>query len=276
MVGFNNGLFQPVSEISIPVTSISVNRSYGAFEFFEVINGQPFYGDRHFARFNHSLDILKLKTEYQSQLFSIVDEIVVRNNLKNTFIKVFVLPHEGIKNGFYQASLYVFPVEIPTFSHLLYTEGAALTIRNFQRFLPEAKSTNYLAGQFWMDELSDKKVVDILYHNGKTIQETSRGNFFLVKDKKIITPDTNILKGITRSIVLDILSQTGLMISETKVPIDLLDEADEFFITSTTKHIMPVTRIDKISIGNGQPGLITQQLMAAFKKIRAEFAEERL
>jgi len=271
MIGFNNGLFQSVSEINIPITSISINRGYGAFEFFEVINGMPFYGARHFARFNHSLHILKLKTEYQSQLFTIVDEIVVRNNLKNTYIKVFVLPHEGIKNGFYKASLYVFPVEMPTFSNLLYTEGAALTTRNFQRFLPEAKSTNYLAGQFWMDEISDKKVVDVLYHNGKTIQETSRGNFFLVKDNMVITPDVNILKGITRSIVLDILPQTGLSFSKTKVPIHLLDEADEVFITSTTKQIMPVTRIDRISIGNGQPGPITQQLMAAFKKIRAEF-----
>ncbi len=272
MIGFNNGLYQPVSEITIPITSISVNRSYGAFEFFEVINTKPFYGSRHFARFNLSLGVLKLKTSHQFELPSIVDEIVARNYLKNTYIKIFVLPHQAIKNGFYEASMYVFPVEMPKFSNLLYTEGAALITKNFQRFLPEVKSTNYLAGQFWMDEMVDKKTVDIIYHNGETIQETSRGNIFLIKDNKVITPDVNILKGITRSIVLDILIQNEIPFSETMIPMHMLNEADEVFITSTTKHIMPVTSIDGKTIGNGNPGAITKQLMEFFEKIKEAFA----
>jgi branched-chain amino acid aminotransferase len=47
--------------IAIPITSLSINRGYGAYEFFEVIRRKPFYGQRHMARFARSLEILMLK-----------------------------------------------------------------------------------------------------------------------------------------------------------------------------------------------------------------------
>ena len=178
MIGFNNGVFQDLSEINIPITSLSVNRGYGGFEFFEIVGGRPFYGDRHLTRFRHTLELLKLKISYDELLDEIIGDLIRRNHLEHAYMKLFALPHETIFGGGRPASLYVFPTDMPAFDSALYKDGAKLVLRNFRRFLPEAKSTSYLAGQFWIDEQADDRVVDVLFHNGHSVQETSRGNVF--------------------------------------------------------------------------------------------------
>ncbi|WP_423129588.1 aminotransferase class IV [Gaoshiqia sp. Z1-71] len=271
MTGFNNGVFQDLSEISIPVTSLSVNRGYGAFEFFEVIRRKPFYGDRHFARFANTLSILKLTTEFQGRLPELTDTLIGYHQADHFYIKLFALPHTPSANGFYQAALYIFPTQMPLYDATLYEEGARLVTKNFQRFLPEAKSTNYLAGQYWMDELTDSRVVDVLYHNGKSVQESSRGNLFAVKGGNVITPGKNILKGVTRSLALEILEAQQIPHTESELSLDALFSADEVFLSSTTKHILPITRIDGSVIGNGKPGVISQKVMTEFQRLKEQF-----
>jgi branched-subunit amino acid aminotransferase/4-amino-4-deoxychorismate lyase len=265
MIGFDNGVFRELAEISIPITSLSINRSYGAFEFLEVINGKPFYGDRHLKRFLKTMAILKLTTKFDDQLKWILDELIERNKLTSSFVKLFVLPHEVKFDGICQAALYVFPTQMPDYPTSFYTDGVRLVMKQYHRFLPEAKSTNYLAGQYWMNEQTDQRVTDILFHNGETVQETSRGNVFAVKNGNVITPSKNVLDGVTRRVVIELLKEQGIPFKETELPIETLLTADEVFLASTTKHIMPVTTIDDRTIADGKPGKFTQKVMQAFQ-----------
>lgn len=271
MIGFNNGQWQELEQIGIPVTSISVNRGYGAFEFFEIVRGRAFYGERHLARFRRSMDLLHLSTDFNLNLEELVDEIIQRNQLENAYLKLFALPHETKFEGVRRASLYMFPTEMPVFDPSLYLEGAFLVTQNFERFMPEAKSTNYLAGQYWMDEQSNPRVVDVLYHNGHSVQETSRGNIFVVKDGAVITPADEVLKGVTRSLVLELLAKHGILHAEAELSLALLHSADEVFVSSTTKHILPVVQVDGRPVGLGKPGPLTQKMMEAFRQLKAAF-----
>jgi branched-chain amino acid aminotransferase len=271
MTGFQNGTFRELSEITVPITSISINRGYGAFEFFEVINHKPFYGARHFARFRHSMHCLKLKTSFDDQLSQIVGELIDRTPFPDFCIKMFALPHDSFHDGCYDASLYIFPVFMPDYDQSLYENGAHLLLKNYLRFMPEAKSTNYLAGQFWSDEITDRQIVDVLFQSEGIVSETSRGNIFSVRNGTVTTPGQHILKGITRSIVIEILASLGIPFEETTIRTDELLSADELFLSSTTKLILPVTQIDNTPIGNGKPGEITQKIMAEFQKIRESF-----
>jgi branched-subunit amino acid aminotransferase/4-amino-4-deoxychorismate lyase len=271
MIGFDNGLFRELRVISVPITSISINRGYGAFDFFEVINGKPFYGERHVERFENSLRLLKLTIDFLPRLPKIIEETIRHNHMEHGYIKMFALPHTPRTGEQYQAALYIFPTEMPQYPPSLYEQGAHLMLKEFTRFLPEAKSTNYLAGQFWADEAADPGTVDILYHNGKTVQETSRGNIFMVKNGKIVTPKENILKGVTRSIVLDILRERKLSYQEAEISLDDLMTADEVFLASTTKRIMPIVQIDGQTIRHGQPGTITGQVMDEFQRLRENY-----
>jgi branched-subunit amino acid aminotransferase/4-amino-4-deoxychorismate lyase len=274
MTGFQNGIFRELSEIGIPITSLSINRGYGAFEFFEVINHKPFYGERHFARFRHSMHCLKLKTAFDDQLAQVVGELIDRTPFPDFCIKMFALPHDSFHDGCYDASLYIFPVFMPDYDRSLYENGAHLLLKNYLRFMPEVKSTNYLAGQFWSDEITDRQIVDVLFQSEGIVSETSRGNIFSVSNGKVTTPGQHILKGITRSIVIEILAGLGIAFEETTIHTSELLSADELFLSSTTKLILPVTQIDGTPVGNGKPGEITQRIMTEFQKIRESFRNE--
>ncbi len=113
----------------------------------------------------------------------------------------------------------------------------------------------------WLQPLlKEKQADDFLYHNNGIITECPRSNFFMVSPEgKIVTPANNILSGITRMKVL-VLASNHLPIEERDIHIDELQTATEAFITSTTKQIIPVTRINGNEIGNGQVGDTTRKL----------------
>jgi branched-chain amino acid aminotransferase len=100
----------------------------------------------------------------------------------------------------------------------------------------------------------------VIYHHNGFISESSRSNIFVIKNGKIATPDQNILHGITRKRVLE-LDPT---IEIRPISFEELLDADELFMTATTKKILPVTMIDDKKIGLGIPGSRTIQLMSAF------------
>jgi len=273
MIGFNDGLYQPIADIQIPITSLSINRGYGAFEFFEVLNQKPFYGDRHLTRLRNSLKELRISTRFEEELEQIVNEIIKRNKIINSYISIFVLPHVENDTSNYEGSLYMFPTQRKKLSDELNFNGAKLLLRKYERDIPKAKSTSYLFGQFLRNECEQEDALDVLYYNGETIQETSRGNIFIVKSGVVLTPAESVLKGITRSVIIDILNKNNYLFQEKEITIEQLFNADEVFVTSTTKHVMPIVEIHNQQIGNGKSGEITLQLLNEFRKIRDAYTQ---
>ena len=111
----------------------------------------------------------------------------------------------------------------------------------------------------------------ILYNSNNELTEASACNAFIVKDGVVITPplDNQLLPGITRHIVLDILRKDGVIkVEERVVTMDEVNNADEVWITSSSKEIAPVTQVDGLPVGDGQVGdvwLAAQTLYSANK-----------
>jgi len=111
----------------------------------------------------------------------------------------------------------------------------------------------------------------ILYNSNNELTEASACNAFIVKDGVVITPplDNQLLPGITRHIVLDILRKDSVIkVEERVVTMDEVNNADEVWITSSSKEIAPVTQIDGVPVGDGQVGdvwLAAQTLYSANK-----------
>lgn len=264
MIGFSNGTYQPVSEMFFPVESIAINRGYGAYEFLGVFNKKPFYADRHLLRFTHSLKVLRLATHYLKQIEDIINELIERNQETDYYLKFFVLPVQIQNQEINTGELFVFPVQFPPFSNSEIESGMPLISRNYTRFLPDAKSTAYLAGQYWQYEISQAKALDVLFHTHGTVTETSRGNIFWVKNEKVFTTSNQILKGITRSIIIDIIHLNGVEFEEKEASLTEIYHADEVFVTSTTKEVMPIVLIDDVKIGTGIPGSFTIWMIQEF------------
>ncbi|HET6333776.1 MAG TPA: aminotransferase class IV, partial [Polyangiales bacterium] len=92
-------------------------------------------------------------------------------------------------------------------------------------------------------------------------------NVFAVREGELVTPpiEAGILAGITRKTVLELAEQLGLRIHETQLHPHDLYRADEVFITSTVREIVPVVRVDDLVVAGGKPGAMTKRLLAAYR-----------
>ncbi len=119
----------------------------------------------------------------------------------------------------------------------------------------------------------ETKLVDPLAHAllldiDGNLSENTGGNFFVVSDGVVRTPDSrNVLEGISRATVLELCQKLGIPSSEEVLqPYDAF-VADEAFLTSTPYCMRPATRINVQPIGDGKPGPVTNQLLAAWSEL---------
>ena len=95
------------------------------------------------------------------------------------------------------------------------------------------------------------------------VLEATRSNFFIFRGDTLVTPGTGILVGITRNVVLG-LARGRFPVEERPILLDELHQADEAFITSSSKEIMPVVQINDVTIGNGKAGPRTYEMEQRF------------
>jgi branched-chain amino acid aminotransferase len=131
-----------------------------------------------------------------------------------------------------------------------------------------AKTSNYLGSVLALHEVrrSGCHEAIIVGPNGEIV-EGATSNVFLVRDGELVTPpiETGILAGITRKTVLELAAELSLRVHETQVhPADLY-RAEEVFITSTIREIVPVVKVDDVIIGDGQPGPQACRLLDAYR-----------
>jgi len=134
---------------------------------------------------------------------------------------------------------------------------------------PIIKSNNLLNNALAMQEANRRGAEEGLMCNYRgELSECSQSNFFMIRDGVALTPKSQagLLEGITRSFLFDVGRDIGVEVrDETLFPKDL-ESADEAFITSTTRELSPVTRIDDRPVGSGKPGPLTMRLLEGYRK----------
>ena len=150
-------------------------------------------------------------------------------------------------------------------------------LRNHQRAInPLIKSNNLLNNALGMQEAIRAGAQEALMLNYRgELAECAQSNVFLVRDGVAHTPplESGLLEGVTRNLLFEVGRRVGVQVQETVLVVEDLKQADEIFITSTTREVLPVTRVDDWSVGAGAPGLVTQQLMGGFHQIIEELIQ---
>lgn len=272
MIGFYNGNYTDLGNLSIPITATTINRSYAAFEFFTLVNHKAFFLNRHLNRLFQTLNILRIQIDYdKDELTTIIQQLIQQNPTENISYKIFVIPEPHAKFNHFKGDLYIFPIVNPIKELIPPKTGAKLLLKPYRRFLPEAKTTNYTAYLYWEHEVQQQQAIDVLYVDANYIRETSRSNIFIVKNNIIYTPKKEVLKGITRSILIEIIQKNNLNFVEKEITVDELYLADEVFVSSTTREIMPISNLDSTFINQGKIGNITQLLMDNFRELKINY-----
>lgn len=175
--------------------------------------------------------------------------------------------------------IYMYP--FTPISSELYKEGVTIFVtdrtRNTKRSLdPNIKSGNYLNNILALIEGEEHGAFETFMVNvNGHITEGTTSNLFLVKDGVLRTaPESyDLLRGITRKIVLSLAQNLGISTDETGFSLKELQEADEIFLTSSTREIVPVSHVNGIS-KEASNFILTQKLMGAYKEHIGEYCDQ--
>ena len=267
LISYVNGEYLPLDQASLPLNDLGIVRGYGIFDYLRTYNKVPFRLREHVQRLQKSAELIGLSLPWSTEeIEGITQETLRRNNLPEASIRLvvtggssadFITPPE-------QPSLVVIVTPVAQYPVEYYEKGVKVVTVPIERFIPQAKTLNYISAIMALQQAKRANAIDALYVNQQShVLEGTTTNFFVFRESKLITPKENILNGITRDVVLE-LAKNRFEIVEQPIYYSDLNSCDEAFITSSTKEIMPVVQIDDLQISNGKPGEKTQLLMHLF------------
>ncbi|MES2653713.1 MAG: aminotransferase class IV [Bacteroidota bacterium] len=258
-VSINHQLYTE-DEAKISVSDLSVQRGFGIFDFLKTINNRAIFLEDHFDRFYNSAKEMNLTVGVnRAELKNSIDLLMKSNNLPNSGLK-FILTGGFSSDGYTMSKPNLILTQVPfEIDKTSFNTGMKLVTYGHQRQLPTIKTIDYLQAIRLQLYIKENLADDVLYHSNGFLRECPRANFFMVKGNTVITPKTDILRGITRSKILG-LKIEGYTITEQDFNLSDLATADEAFISSSTKNALPVLAIDGKSIGDGKPGEITRKI----------------
>lgn len=290
---WHNGRFIGWDEAKIHVLSHVVSYGSSVFEgvrCYETQNGPAIFRLReHTRRLLDSARIYRVPVDFSLDLLVEAQiELVRVNKLRSCYIRPIILRGYG--------GVGVLPANNPTEVYLACWEwgkylgddamaqGVDVCISSWNRIAPNTLPTLAKAGANYMNSQLIRMEA---HHNGYAegialdsegrVSEGSGENIFVIRDGKIHTPPlgSSVLPGITRDTVVTIAQDLGLPIVETVIPREMLYIADEVFFTGTAAEVTPIRSVDRIQIGAGHRGPITEKIQQAFFELVEGKAEDK-
>lgn len=262
-----DGKFVPAGEAFISVNDLALLRGYGVFDFLRTYNNTPFFLEEHLNRLRRSADLIDISLPWSNrELNDIVRETLKKNEYPESSIKILVTGGDSLDGliPIGKSRLLVMVSPLNPLNPSEYESGVKLTTSRIPRLFPGAKSTNYIAGIRAISAAKKAGAVESLYiGRSNQVLECVTSNFFGFRGDTLVTPESDILPGITRKVVLDLAADV-FAIETREMLLNELKFLDEAFITSSTKEVLPVVRVDDLTIADGKPGKNTRSLMARF------------
>jgi len=279
-----NGTITAAEHAVVPAYDHGFLYGEGVYETLRTYHRVPFLYDRHVRRLRGSAERLNLLVPFDDETLAgwMHDTIVAAGELDEAYIRILLT--RGVGELTYDIgatpapSLVIIVKPLEPVSPRIDRDGIVISLVPILRNHPGSvnpiiKSNNLLNNAIAMQQANQRGAEEALMCNYRgELAECSQSNFFMVRDGALLTPpsDAGLLEGITRSLLFDLARGAGVPVREEALyPADL-DTADEAFITSTTRELSPVTRIDERVIGSGAPGPITIDLLARYRRYALE------
>ena len=260
-----NGDLVAANSAALPINDLALQRGYGIFDFFKVLNSKPIFLEDHLDRFYYSAGQMGLPVGYdRAGVKALLQLLLEKDKTENAGVKL-LLTGGCSSDGYTLGKPNLVMVQYPlVMGNALADAPLRLITYPHQRQMSHIKTIDYLMAIWLQPHIKEQGADDVLYHSNGAVSECPRSNFFIVTPQgTIATPNTNILRGVTRKQVLQHLS-AGLLMEERPVLLEEVFAAREVFVTSSVKNVFPVTMVDGKPIGDGKPGAITLALAEKF------------
>ena len=280
MLIYIDGEFLPKAEAKVSVFDHGLLYGDGVFEGIRSYNGRVFKLDEHLERLYDSAKAIMLEIPISIETMEeTVLETLRRNHLTEAYIRLIVTRGFGDlgldPDKCPKPSIIIIADKIVLYPQKYYEEGLEIVTvsvrRNYAEAInPRIKSLNYLNNILAKIEGKQAGAEEVLMLNAEGyVVECSGDNIFWIKNEVLVTPPVHmgILEGVTRNSVIDLAREAGMRVEERVFTRHDLYIADECFLTGTAAEVIPVVKIDRRSIGDGQPGKITQRLITAFRQL---------
>lgn len=273
-----NGRIVGEREATISVFDHGFLYGEGVYETLRTYNRRPFLLDRHLRRLRQSAERIRLTVPLTDEdLAARIDETLAATHVDEAYIRLLVTRGPG-ELTYDPRACPVPSVVIIVKPHAepppeAFEQGVRIIVSTVMRNHPAAldpriKSNNLLNNALAMQEAIAQGAAEALMCNYRgELAECAQSNFFLVRSGTVLTPSlaAGLLEGITRNFVLELARELGVPAEEAVLYPHDLATAEEAFITSTTREVMPVVQIGERQVGSGRPGPITRQLLHAYR-----------
>jgi D-alanine transaminase len=268
-----NGEYLPIDEARVPVLDRGFIYGDGVYEVIPVYSRQLFRMPQHLRRLQYSLDGIRLTNPHSSaQWESLVGTLVAKQPFADQAIYLQVTRGVAKRDHAFPAgvapTVFMMSNPLPLPSREQVERGVAVVTAEDNRWRRCDLKTTSLLGNVLMRQLAvDAGAAEtIMFRNGQ-LTEASASNVLLVKNGVVIAPpkDNLILPGITYDATLEFARELGLVLEVRPVPRDEALSADEMWISSSTKEVLAVVRIDGKPFAGGAPGPVFRRVWTAFQ-----------
>jgi branched-chain amino acid aminotransferase len=279
-----NGVITSPDDARISVLDHGLLFGDSVYETMRTYGGKPFLFSRHFARLERSAAAIDLNLPWSKS--KTLEEIQ----------RTVLFPHDGelrirlvITRGVGELApdietcadptAIIIAVPLAPVPEWLYEQGVDVTIssvRRSERFA-DIKSGSLIHQVLARREAKLKHAYEaILLTADEKLSDGITSNIYMVRNGRLLTPghDAGIVEGITRGVLLDLAQKKGLQVVEGFFGLADIDEADEMFLTGSTREVVPIARVDGKPVGGGKPGPVTKMLLREYRAAIARLTAE--
>jgi len=270
---FLNDKLVDIGKASVSVTDSGLLYGMGLFETMRSYNGVVFCLKDHLDRLFFSASSLSIENSYDRKYITdAIYKLLKANKLSNARLRLTLTSGPMAKSEEQrQATLLISATKLEPYPPEYYKNGVLVVLCPFRQNTAEPiyghKTINYLSRMIALNVAHQKKAAEALWFTvDNRLAEGCISNVFLVKDSALYTPpiETPVLAGVARKTVCQIALKNSIKLIEKTLGINDVLDADEVFLTNVIMQILPVSHVEKHTVGDGKVGPITRKLMEFF------------
>ena len=278
-----NGRYCLVEDASVSVMDRGFLFGDGVYEVVPVFGNKLLRLDGHLARLQNSLNRISLSNPFSHDEWAMIFTTLLEKNAgedRAVYLQmsrgVYAKRDLGIDAQYsptiFAMVLHVTPPELEVLSAGI----SVITLDDFRWEACDIKSTSLLASVILRQQASDANVEDAILIKDQVVTEGTASNVFIVKDGVLITPPTGhrLLPGITRDLVIEIASNSAILVEQREIKDAELGDADEIWMTSSTREIAPVISLNGKAVGSGIAGEMWKRVMDLYQQYKLLLREQ--
>jgi D-alanine transaminase len=275
-----NGGYLPAAEARVSVLDRGFLFGDGVYEVIPAYGGVPFRLPQHLARLQDSLNGIRLANPHApGEWAELLAELVRRNGGGDQALYLQVTRGVARRDHAFPRDTppTVFAMSGPLPPPGMAAGVSAITARDIRWDLCNVKAITLLPNALLRQQALEAGAVEAILTRGNLVTEGAASNVFVVLGEEVATTPkgSQILPGLTRDLVAELLAQAGTPCAERPVSVEELRGAHEIWLTSSTREVVPVVRLDGVPVGAGTPGPAWQRIRALFDEHKRRWAGTR-